>query len=122
LNFLIGSGASKPFLGTLGEIETLLTELANKEENDKKIVVDASIKKHYFDVAIKRNLEIQNGLSANLISTKKNYKDFINAINTILIKRKSNLISKQANLFTTNMDLFFEATLENHNIAFNEDR
>jgi hypothetical protein len=120
LNFLIGSGASKPFLGTLGEIEKLLTDLAAKEDNDKKIVVDASIKKHYFDVAVKGNLEIQKGTTSKLKATKKSYHDFIEAINTILIKRKSNLISKQANLFTTNMDLFLEVTLENSNIAFND--
>lgn len=120
LNFLIGSGTSKPFLGTLGEIEKLLTDLATKKDNDKKIVVDASIKKHYYDVAIKGNKGILNGTSAKLIATKENYNDFIEAINTILIKRKSNLISKQANLFTTNMDLFMEVTLENSNIAFND--
>ena len=44
LNFLIGSGASKPFLGTLGEIENLLTELSKKPGSDKKTITDASIK------------------------------------------------------------------------------
>jgi hypothetical protein len=120
LNFLIGSGTSKPFLGTLGDIETLLTDLTSKEDNDIKTVVDTSIKKHYFDDAVKGNLDIQTGSTPKLIATKGNYADFINSINTILLKRKSNLISKQANLFTTNMDIFLEATLEKSNIAFND--
>jgi hypothetical protein len=120
LNFLIGSGSSKPFLGTLGEIETLLTDLVTKNDDDKKVVVETSIKKQYFDVAIKGNLEIEKGTSPKLKSTKDNYREFIEALNTILIKRKSNLISKQVNLFTTNMDLFLELTLEKSNIAFND--
>jgi hypothetical protein len=120
LNFLIGSGASKPYLQTLGTIEDLLTDLAAKDDDDKKTVVEASIKKHYFDVAVKGNLKIQKGTSAKLKATKENYSGFIEALNTILIKRKSNLIGKQVNLFTTNMDLFLEETLENSNVAFND--
>ena len=120
LNFLIGSGASKPYLGALGPIEDLLTDLATKDDDDKKVVVETSIKKQYFDVAIKGNLEIEKGTSIKLKSTKDNYREFIEALNTILIKRKSNLISKQVNLFTTNMDLFLELTLEKSNIAFND--
>ena len=37
LNFLIGSGASKPFLETLGIIEDLLTELSDKEDDDERL-------------------------------------------------------------------------------------
>lgn len=120
INFLIGSGASKPFLGTLGTIEELLTELSSKPESDCKKVVDASIKKYYFDVAIKGNVEIASGTGAKLESTKNNYKTFLDSLNTILLKRSGNLISKQVNLFTTNMDLFIEYTLENLNCAFND--
>jgi hypothetical protein len=120
LNFLIGSGASKPFLGTLGNIEQLLTDLEQKEDSDKKKIVEASIKKHYFDVAIKGNLDIESGSGSNLDETKNNYKDFVIAIDTIINKRKTNLVSKQVNIFTTNMDLFLEYTLENEKIEFND--
>lgn len=121
LNFLIGSGASRPYLDTLGTIEKLLTDLANVIiDQDKKTVIDASIKKHYFEIAIRGNLFFENNTEKNFIDTSRNYRDFITSINTILSKRKSNLISKQANLFTTNMDLFLERTLEDNQIAFND--
>ncbi len=120
LNFLIGSGASKPFLQILGVIEDLLTELAEKEDSEEKTIVDASIKKYYFDETIKGNLEIFTGNSVNLNKTKKAYKDFINALNTILIKRKSNLVSKQVNVFTTNMDLLLDYTIEKLGFACND--
>jgi len=121
LNFLIGSGASRPFLGTLGTIENLLTDLAKSsltEENKK--IIDASIKKHYWEVAIKGNLEINNKGNSKLDSTKEAYLDFYSSINTILNKRKSNLISKQVNIFTTNMDLFNEDALEEGGYTYND--
>lgn len=120
LNFLIGSGASKPFLGTLGNIEQLLTDLNQKEDSDTRTIVEASIKKHYFDVAIKGNLDIDGGTDGKLEETNNVYKEFITSINTILNKRITNLVSKQSNIFTTNMDLFLEYTLENEKIEFND--
>lgn len=121
LNFLIGSGASRPFLGTLGTIEKLLTDLAKSNiGDDNKIIIDASIKKHYWDVAIKGNLDISNTGSPSLTTTKKNYGDFYTSLNTILNKRKTNLISKQVNVFTTNMDLFNENALEEGGYTYND--
>lgn len=120
LNFLIGSGTSKPFLETLGVIEGLLNELSEKEESDEKTIIDASIKKYYFDESIKGNLEIFTGTSDDLKKTQIAYKDFINALNTILIKRKSNLVSKQVNVFTTNMDLFLDYTIESLGLVCND--
>ncbi|HEX9980218.1 MAG TPA: SIR2 family protein [Flavobacterium sp.] len=121
LNFLIGSGASRPFLGTLGTIEILLTDLSKSSiSEDRKKIIDASIKKHYWDVAIKGNLDIYNTGNATLDATKKAYYDFYNALNTILHKRKTNLISKQVNIFTTNMDLFNEDALEVCSYIYND--
>lgn len=121
LNFLIGSGASRPFLGTLGTIEKLLTDLAKSDiANDDKIIIDASIKKHYWDVAIKGNLNISDTSNASLTTTKKAYSDFYTSLNTILNKRKTNLISKQVNVFTTNMDLFNENALEEGGYTYND--
>lgn len=120
LNFLIGSGASKPHLGTLGTIEQLLTELAKKPESDDKIVVDASIKRHYFDISIKGNLDIEKGTDPKLIATKEEYRKFFESLHIILNKRKSNLISKQVNVFTTNMDLFMEYAMEEMEFSFND--
>lgn len=121
LNFLIGSGASRPFLGTLGTIENLLTDLAKSSlTEEKKTIIDASIKKQYWEVAIKGNLEINNKGNSKLDSTKEAYLDFYSSINTILNKRKTNLISKQVNIFTTNMDLFNEDALEKGGFTYND--
>lgn len=121
LNFLIGSGASRPFLGTLGTIEKLLTDLAKSNiGDDNKIIIDASIKKHYWDVAIKGNLNIRDTRNPSLTTTKKAYSDFYTSLNTILNKRKTNLISKQVNVFTTNMDLFNENALEEGGYTYND--
>ncbi len=121
LNFLIGSGASRPFLGTLGTIEKLLTDLAKSNiADDNKIIIDASIKKHYWDVAIKGNLNISDTSNPSLSITKKAYSDFYTSLNTLLNKRKTNLISKQVNVFTTNMDLFNENALEEGGYTYND--
>lgn len=121
LNFLIGSGASKPYLGTLGEIENLLTELSKSEiDIDNKTIIDASIKKKYWDVAISGNINISDNLKGNLETTKTNYTTFYESVQAIIQKRKTNLISKQANIFTTNMDLFNEFALENQAIIYND--
>ena len=44
VNFLYGSGLSKPYLETLGNIETLLTDVSKSNLNtDEKTVVIASL-------------------------------------------------------------------------------
>ncbi|WP_422356742.1 SIR2 family protein [Roseivirga pacifica] len=121
LNFLIGSGASRDHLGTLGNIETLLTELTEKVlSEDQTILVDAIIKYQYYLIAIKGNLEIENGTTADLVATKNAYKGYLNTFIELLKRRKSNLLSKQINLFTTNMDLFHEYTLEELGASYND--
>ncbi len=121
LNFLIGSGASMPFLGTLGTIEQLLTDLSRLDiDEEKRTVIEASIKKHYFDVAIKGNLDLWKEGNDDFKKTNQAYQDFLQAINIILHKRKSNLISKQVNIFTTNIDLFLEKTIEENQFTFND--
>ena len=54
VNFLYGSGLSKPFLSTLGNIEKWLTELNERRHGDagqvKYTIVEASILKLYFEM------------------------------------------------------------------------
>jgi hypothetical protein len=127
LNFLIGSGASRNYFATLGNAEDLLTELAKQPAGKEKNILETSIKKDYFDKAIAGNLFINNSagikdaaLADELKSTKTNYQDFLVALNIILLRRRSNIISRQANLFTTNMDLFLDVTLEEINLEYND--
>ena len=59
INFLLGSGLSKPYLETLGKIEFLLTELEEAEiDQDIKNIIRVSLYKKYFDEVIKKNPKI----------------------------------------------------------------
>ena len=110
INFLLGSGVSMPYLSTLGKIEQFLTELANKKEkgeitDDQEKIIRISLYKKFFDGAILKNLEILkdgNGTSDVL----GYYKTFLKTLNSILLKRKSTILNKQVNIFTTNEPLY----------------
>lgn len=122
LNFLIGSGLSAPYLSTLGNIEVFLTELeASELDEDKKLVIRASAYKRFFEDVIKNNLSFLDPITdvkaENLL---KKYAEFLKTINHILLSRKTNLLSKQANLFTTNIDICLEKSLENSRLEFND--
>lgn len=121
INFLFGSGLSYPFLATLGSIEQRLTELESAtgvSPTVKKIVL-ASIRKTYFDLCIAGNCDIlsKSTTSAAVLSE---YENWLKSLNQILINRKNTLISKQVNLFTTNMDIFPEVALESLELEYND--
>jgi hypothetical protein len=60
LNFLLGSGLSRPFLATLGNIEFLLTECDNASIDDQiRKIVRASLYRRYFVEVIQKNLQIE---------------------------------------------------------------
>lgn len=126
LNFLIGSGASKPFLDTLTDIEKSLDNLHKKsglsaEQNDASVLklIEVSIKQYYFKKCIARNVELltDNNEKNETLST---YKDLLQSIQTILEKRHTNIISKQVNIFTTNMDIFLDVALEDLGYSIND--
>jgi hypothetical protein len=120
VNFLMGSGLSAPFLGTLGNIEILLTQIEDLEVDIKqKRVIRASLYKKYFDLAISNNLKIlESDIDAQNILN--NYCDFLKTINGILLQRKSTILSKEVNIFTTNVDIFLEKALEDVNLEYND--
>jgi len=127
LNFLIGSGVSRNYFATLGNIEDLLTAIAKMTSSKSKNILETSVKKHYFDKAIAGNQFINDvkkitddELVKELDHTKTNYQEFLVALNIILLRRRSNIISRQVNLFTTNMDLFLDYTLERINLEYND--
>lgn len=121
INFLIGSGLSRPFLPTLGNIENLLTELESREDisTENKKLIRASLYKDYFDKVIKDNKKVFN-LDASCKEVQDNYEEFLKILNLILLKRKTTILSKEINLFTTNIDLFFEVALENLSLECND--
>jgi hypothetical protein len=117
INFLIGSGASVPAIkvasGTEKEIQELFVSGEELEANQKiwDFLTDIQIPNDYLISGEVENLPDENDVE-KIISALNNYKDFINNIETILIERRTNLLPKQANIFTTNYDLFFEKASE----------
>ncbi|MFA9190427.1 hypothetical protein AAGV28_03510 [Flavobacterium sp. FZUC8N2.13] len=121
INFMIGSGASRDYLETLNNIEELLTKLEGENSTE---VLETSIKYEYFDKCIRGNLRLLSNISVkkeiDYQNTKNNYNEFIKALNIVLLKRKTSLLNRQVNLFTTNMDLFLDKTLDESGVEFND--
>lgn len=120
LNFLIGSGLSCPYLKLLGKIEILLTQLENQQiDNDKKKIIRASLYKRYFEDVISKNPKILES-DEDAKSTLDSYNNFLKIINSILLKRKSTILSKEVNIFTTNVDIFLEKALDEIGLEYND--
>jgi hypothetical protein len=100
LNFLIGSGLSSPYLKTLGNIETLLTQLENASiEEVVRQILRCSLYKTYFDGVISKNRRVLEG-DIEAATTLNAYMDFLRLINTLLLKRKSTILGKEVNANT----------------------
>lgn len=123
INFLIGSGLSRPYLPTLGNIEELISELdiKNDIESDTKKYLKASLFSRYFEVVMLPNKCIIGKCgAADRINTANNYINFLKILNQIIQRRGTTIISKQCNLFTTNIDLFLEVAIEELGLEFND--
>lgn len=120
INFLIGSGLSSPYLRTLGDIEALLTQLEGQDlSNDRTKLIRASLYNSYFAGAIAKNVKILDADEASE-NVLKSYCGFLTLINSILLRRKSTILSKEVNLFTTNIDVFLDKALEEMNLEYND--
>lgn len=121
INFLLGSGLSCPYLKTLGNLESLLTDLETTvlDSDPRKKVIKVSLYKLYFEEVISKNLQIlEPDLAAKPVLAQ--YKSFLNYMNSILLKRKVTLLSKEINLFTTNIDIFLDKSLEELSLEYND--
>lgn len=121
INFLYGSGISRPYLATLGKIEKWLTMLAEDASGEPyKEVIEASLYKAYCDGVILKNSSLSYSTNKDFLETKSAYADFFSICNELMNKRNSQLLSKQINLFTTNIDLLVEETLSKSGIELND--
>lgn len=120
INFLYGSGLSRPYLATLGNIEKWLTKLAESSGDQTcKQVFEASLYKAYCDgVILKNDFPFHN--DSDLLETKNAYTNFFLVCNELMNKRNSQLLNKQVNLFTTNIDLLVEEAMANSGIEIND--
>lgn len=117
---MLGSGLSSPYLKTLGQIETLLTELEQASlPNDRKKIIRCSLYKSYFDGVIRKNRQVLAGDAATqpVLSA---YVELLRTINSILHQRKSTILGKEVNLFTTNVDIFLEKAIETLGLECND--
>lgn len=122
INFLIGSGSSRPYLATLGSIERWLTKLAEDRESlgeDLYKTVEASIYKAFFEKVMYPN-DYLNLTKLDCKATVDNYKNFLTIWNSLLNKRHSRILNKQINLFTTNVDLLIEKSAQGMGIELND--
>lgn len=121
INFLYGSGVSRPYLATLGNIEKWLTVLAEDTSDEPyKEVIEASLYKAYCDGVILKNNSLSYSTDKDFLNTKSAYANFFSICNELMNKRNSQLLNKQINLFTTNIDLLAEATLSKSGIELND--
>jgi hypothetical protein len=120
INFLLGSGLSRPYLAALGNIETLLTAVDGALlDATQKRIMRVSLYKWYFDKVISKNIQILNG-DAAAEPVLKQYKAFLHYLNSVLVKRKVTILSKEINLFTTNIDIFLDKALEELSLEYND--
>ena len=121
INFLYGSGLSRPFLAVLGNIEKWLTELhEERQKNGKKVmydIVEASILKRYFETVMLPNI---NPSGPYYEITRAEYQRFLQTWNELINKRNNRLVGKQVNLFTTNIDLLMERAALNFGVELND--
>ncbi|CDH20686.1 conserved hypothetical protein [Xenorhabdus bovienii str. kraussei Quebec] len=127
INFLIGSGASLPAISVLGNIEEELQQyIINENETQYSELASTFLKTIWdsMDFILNEGYEeLSNSqeLENNVIITKSNYQQFFSALEKILTKRRSGLLPKRINLFTTNYDLFLEyAATANHSVVLND--
>ncbi|WP_331775941.1 SIR2 family protein [Sulfurospirillum sp. 1612] len=129
INFLFGSGMSAGYLEILGNIEQLLTDLNNDEtienENQRELI-RASILNKYFEGVIEKNLNILDYSHLEpeeILSiqwTLESYINFFKTINQLILSRRNKLLSKQVNIFTTNIDIFLERAIEQIGLESND--
>ena len=119
INFLYGSGISRPYLSTLGNIEKWLTKVAEGDGKETyKDVIKASLYKAYCDGVILKNHYFYH--DKDFLETKSAYTDFFIVCYELMNKRNAQLLNNQINLFTTNIDLLAEETLEKSGIELND--
>lgn len=115
INFLFGAGVSTPFLPLLGNIEKMLNSAKNTAEREIQY-------KKYFNGVMLPNKTVLDGSNrtSDYLETIQAYDIFFLTMSEILLQRKSTILSKQANIFTTNIDILLEMSLERLLIEYND--
>jgi len=121
LSLLIGSGLSVPYLSTLGSVESLLTELDARDDLTRaqsQLIRAVVYKKYFTDVAAKNPPILSH--EAACLPVLEQYRILFRCWSEILVRRKTPLLSKELNVFTTNIDIFMERALEDLHVDYND--
>ena len=120
INFLFGSGLSRPYLPTLGKIENWLTDAEDVHDENVKKIISASIYIEYFNKVMLPCLPDKFAGSSDYLDVIAEYSRFLKLWNEIIARREGKLQTKQINVFSTNIDDFVEKTAEKNGIEFND--
>lgn len=120
INFLFGAGTSAPYFELLGDIELALTQLTQSDAAQPETnLARASLQAYFFEKVLLPNIPLlERKLEAKNII--KSYARLGSTLNRLLLKRRSTLLGKQVNIFTTNVDLALEVSLELLEIDVND--
>lgn len=119
INFLLGSGLSCPYLSPLANIETWLTEANQIEDDEVRLLVQDNLFIRYVETVMKPCLGEYKVPGEDFDTVQDAYSNFLSNWNYIMSRRSSNLLNKQVNIFTTNIDPFVEEAAERLRIEFN---
>ena len=125
LSFLFGAGVSAPFISPLAAIEKQMDDAETQGKQDEAI----KLKREFFSKVMLPCLDIKTFSYSQdkgekkkeaLTQTYESYQSFLIEITRYLLCRKSTLLDKQVNLFTTNIDIFLEKILEDSGANYND--
>ena len=120
LSFLLGAGTASPYFALLGSVEDALTEIEQSEAAaPERGIARATVQAHFFETVLEKNVKLLDG-DPDARSMLDGYGRFGRTLNRILQQRRSTLLDKRVNLFTTNVDLAFEVAFEQAGIEFND--
>lgn len=121
LSFLFGAGTSAPMFRLLGDVENLLTGLeAADATDDARAYARACIYSGFFQSVVLKNQALVERSGAETPPLLERYETFLQTINRLLLARRSSLLNKQVNLFTTNVDLATEVAAEALQVHLND--
>lgn len=108
LNFIIGARCSYPAISVLGSTETAIQDLidAGKSSEAEELIFE------FLQPFLEVNSRMRSNPDDCIDQTIENYKTFLSVLSGILLGNANNIMPKQANLFSTNYDLFPEKAFE----------
>lgn len=125
ISFFFGAGTSAPYIAPIPDIE----EKMNDAEEQGKTKEAIKLKRDFFSKVMQPCLDIKNYSylsgkeekeKSNLTKTYESYRSFLVEVTRYLLSRKSTLLDKQVNFFTTNIDIFLEKVLEDAGANYND--